>query len=117
MKGIAIQTILVLLVGMLVAGIVIFLVYSYSTSSGLSKNECMSIIFDICTTCAKTGWDDTVTPDLTRYFNCITILYGTGANTNWLRDNTHCGSGCKGGPGVQCGFKDDCPSIFTGSFT
>ena len=49
MKGIAIQTILLLLVGILVVGILVYLVYTYTTGSTLSKYECQTNVINWCT--------------------------------------------------------------------
>jgi fluoride ion exporter CrcB/FEX len=51
-KGIAIETILLLLVGILVVGIITYLVYRYSTSSSLSVTDCRGSLSTICTMCS-----------------------------------------------------------------
>jgi hypothetical protein len=59
-KGIAIQTILLLVVGILVAGVIIFLVFRTTTSSTLSSTACQSRVISWCTTCRLKGagaWD------------------------------------------------------------
>ena len=48
-KGIAIQTILLLVVGILVVGIVVYMVYRFTTGSTLSKYECQSRVVSWCT--------------------------------------------------------------------
>ncbi len=61
-KGIAIQTILLLLVGILVIGILIYLVYSYTTgSSSLSVTDCRAELTTICTVCSLREWAATAT--------------------------------------------------------
>jgi len=54
-KGIAIQTILLLVVGVLVAGIIIFLVFRTTTGSTLSATACQSRVISWCTTCRLKG--------------------------------------------------------------
>ena len=54
-KGIAIQTILLLLVGTIVAGILIYLVYSHTRSSVLTLSECRIKITDMCIRCKTSG--------------------------------------------------------------
>ena len=64
-KGIAIQTILMLLVGILVVGIIVYMVYRYFVQSPLSEQECRSRAIVWCTGCKNTnahivppaGWD------------------------------------------------------------
>ena len=50
-KGIAIETILYLLVGILVVGIVIYLVYTYVVGSPIGEQECRSMAITWCTGC------------------------------------------------------------------
>ncbi len=80
-KGIAIRTILLLLVGILIAGILIYFVYSYTTgSASLSTTDCLSKVTSWCTSCMVSNWangfntinsgDDIET--------CIDSYFGTG---------------------------------------
>ena len=63
-KGIAIRTILLILVGTIVAGVLIYLVYSFSTNPTLSRTECIPIVTDWCTRCMISDWDvDVLTTD------------------------------------------------------
>ena len=55
-KGIAIRSILLLLIGILVAVGLIYLVYRYATSSQLGMEECRAAIISWCTTCVNAGW-------------------------------------------------------------
>jgi len=50
-KGIAINTILYLLLGVLVVGVVVYLVYTYVTGAGLDVQSCRSIVQNWCTSC------------------------------------------------------------------
>jgi hypothetical protein len=50
-KGIATETILYLLVGIIVVGILIFLVYKYVLTSQLSSDQCRGLMIGWCTTC------------------------------------------------------------------
>jgi len=66
MKGIAIQTILLLLVGILVVGILVYLVYNYTRNQTLSEAECKSRINNLCMDCqirSWGSWPDTSDPD------------------------------------------------------
>jgi len=56
MKGIAIQTILMLLVGILVVGILVYMVYLYMFAPGLDMNDCRTQLVSWCTTCRTVGW-------------------------------------------------------------
>jgi len=55
-KGIAIQTILYLLVGVLVVAVVIYLVYTYVMSPVLPETQCRSLATSWCTSCKTSGW-------------------------------------------------------------
>ena len=55
-KGIAIQTILYLLIGVLVVGIVVYLVYTYVLSPVLPETQCRAIATSWCTSCNNAGW-------------------------------------------------------------
>ena len=56
MKGIAIQTILLLLVGTLVVGILVYATYKSTTGSPLSEYECRGRMITWCTGCRNVGW-------------------------------------------------------------
>jgi hypothetical protein len=51
MKGIAIQTILMLLVGILVVGIVVYMVYRYFVGAPLNEQECRASLTTWCSSC------------------------------------------------------------------
>jgi len=55
-KGIAIQTILYLLVGVLVVAVVIYLVYTYAAGPGLDQQQCRSLVQNWCTSCKIADW-------------------------------------------------------------
>jgi len=88
MKGIAIQTILLLLVGILVVGIIVYLVYSYTRSSTLSKTECLSIVTNWCTTCMVSNWNENI--------DCPQDVKDCGKmllNNDWWDNNDDCAHG------------------------
>jgi hypothetical protein len=51
-KGIATETILLLLVGIVVVGILVFLVYKYVIGAPLSQEECRGRLITWCTSCS-----------------------------------------------------------------
>jgi len=51
-KGIAISTILYLLVGVLVVGIVVYLVYTYVMNPILPETQCRALATSWCTSCS-----------------------------------------------------------------
>jgi len=55
-KGIAIQTILYLLIGVLVVGVLVYLLYSYVLSPILPETECRALATSWCTSCKTGGW-------------------------------------------------------------
>jgi len=54
-KGIAIQTILMLLVGILVVGIIVYMVYRYFVGAPLSEQECRARAITWCTGCKNSN--------------------------------------------------------------
>jgi len=81
-KGIAIETILYLLVGIIVVGIVIYLVYTYAIGAPIGEQECRSMAISWCTSCKNANGGDwtqaagpTPSTDLqacaTKYFSTI----------------------------------------------
>ena len=50
-KGIAIETILMLLMGILIVGVIVYLIYRYVTGTTLGKEQCRGIITSWCTLC------------------------------------------------------------------
>ena len=60
-KGIAINTILLLTVGIIVSGVIIYQTYrTFSGSSSLSEHECRAMMISWCTGCMNTGWTGTM---------------------------------------------------------
>jgi hypothetical protein len=59
-KGIAIQTILMLLVGILVVGIVVYMVYRYFVGAPLQMEECRARAIAYCTGCTNIDPDGAV---------------------------------------------------------
>ena len=55
-KGIAIRIIMFLLLGILVAGIIIYLLYTSATGTQLSEQNCRSRVITWCTGCNVAGW-------------------------------------------------------------
>ena len=62
MKGIAIETILLLLLGILVVGILVFLLYKYVFNRVLPLNLCASMAINWCTLCKNAYPDFTCDP-------------------------------------------------------
>ena len=82
-KGIAIQTILYLLLGIIVVGIIVYLVYTYTTGGQLNEQQCRSRIITWCTGCSVANWANgagelpsATVGDVER---CIETYFGTGA--------------------------------------
>ena len=79
-KGIAIQTILYLLLGIIVVGIIVYLVYTYTTGGQLSEQQCRSRIITWCTGCSVANWaagTGTLAAG-SDVENCIETYFGTG---------------------------------------
>ena len=81
-KGIALQTILMLLVGILVVGIIVYLVYRYMVGPGLTTEGCRQEIVNWCTTCQASNWLGSIAPTST-VSNCwANNFFDTGAPAN-----------------------------------
>lgn len=57
-KGIAIRTILYLLLGVIVVGILVYMVYTYTGGAQLDEQQCRSRVITWCTGCSVAGWAD-----------------------------------------------------------
>jgi hypothetical protein len=55
-KGIAVQTILLLLVGILTVGVIIYAVYTLTSGSTMSELQCRGLIISWCTSCSNLGY-------------------------------------------------------------
>lgn len=58
-KGIAIQTILYLLIGVLVVGVIVYLVYTYVMNPVLPETQCRVLGTSWCTSCMTGNWSST----------------------------------------------------------
>ena len=77
-KGIAIQTILMLTIGVIVVGILAYMVYSYTSGSALSVNECRAKLIDVCTRCMVAGClSSTPTYNPCAYIDFSSEVYST----------------------------------------
>ena len=100
-KGIAIQTILMLLVGILVVGIVVYMVYRYMFAPGLGQNECRAQLVSWCTTCKTAGWSGGFgLSDALR--TCTNTFFGS----NWAS-----GDLCNQHNGATCTALNLCPNV------
>jgi len=90
-KGIATQTILLMLVGIIVVGIIIFIVYRMLTGPSLTEGECRARMITACMFCKNAGWDSTdgVPSDLTNKNGCAK----PGGIFEYWADNTQCNKG------------------------
>lgn len=79
-KGIAINTILYLLLGILVVGILVYLVYTYTTSPGLDINNCRSIVTNWCNSCMIAGWPAGFSQKTStdKEYKCISSYFSAG---------------------------------------
>ena len=79
-KGIAVNTILYLLLGVLVVGIVIYLVYTYALGPGMSIQDCRSRVQNWCNSCKIAGWAAGFGAKLpaSSEYTCIKTHFATG---------------------------------------
>jgi hypothetical protein len=115
-KGIAIQTILMLLVGILVVGIVVYMVYRYMFSPQLGINECRARLVTWCTTCATAGWKGglelgtDVANCASQYF-AYTIVSGVDCSDQIGNNAATCSSG------LNCPNTTICRAVGAGTTT
>jgi hypothetical protein len=102
-KGIAIQTILMLLVGILVVGIVVYMVYRYMFSPGMGIQECRGRVVSWCTSCAAVSWRGgiTLSPDVA---GCASQYFGYTV-VNGIECNDHIGNNA-----ATCNAATNCPN-------
>ena len=55
-KGIAVRTILLLVVGVLAVGILVYLIYEISSTRAFTVSECRSELTNICNFCMNLEW-------------------------------------------------------------
>jgi len=100
-KGIAIQTMLLLLIGILVTVGLIYLVYRYATSSQLGMEECRASIVSWCTTCMNAGWrSGPIRPTIV--YDCGDPSKGGYPEFSTFRDGDN--GSCDGGTRYDCGL-------------
>jgi hypothetical protein len=111
-KGIATETTILILIGILVIAIMAYLIYKAATAKALSMYECKSKLMDICRMCKNTNWDASynLTGGSNDMFNTIiTPCSKYGEFFYWV-DNKCCGNDpplC-----AQCGcMENDCTSL------
>ena len=98
-KGIAIQTILMLLVGMLVVGIIVYMVYRYFVGAPLGEQECRARITSWCSQCKIMDFASNGVPMTQSLAECVVKYFGDAA---W--DNANCD-----GAGHYCDCNDRDP--------
>jgi len=93
-KGIAITTILTLVVGIVVVGIIIYLVYTYVLTPVIPENECRALAVSWCTQCGM-NWTTTIKAS-TNLQNCASTYFSSGApSSNWQCNNANSKTWCK----------------------
>jgi hypothetical protein len=90
-KGIAITTILALLVGIVVVGIIVFLAYSYVPSPVLSEQDCRARLISWCTSCSVAGWKD-VNSMNDELKDCVETYFYTGTLTGEIKCDSNIGT-------------------------
>ena len=93
-KGIAIRTILYLLVGILVVGIVVYLVYTYVIGAPIDEQRCRSMAITWCTNCKNANGGDWtldvgVVPSLDLQ-SCATDYFGAIPGNTCQNSNNWC---------------------------
>ncbi len=84
MKGIAIRTILLILIGVIVLGVFAYLIYKASRTKTLSVFECKAKLIDICRICKNVNWSedyDIPSDIITECSKYPEFFYWTGKDT------------------------------------
>ncbi len=90
-KGIAIDTILLLLVGIIVVGIMVYLVFKFATGPGFSVQECKTKMTQYCTICANVGWTGiTTSQDIKDCAGKYPELSAWNSNTDCVNSKDDC---------------------------
>jgi hypothetical protein len=100
-KGIAVDTILMLLVGIVVVGLIIFLVYKFLLGPHLNEQECRASLINWCNDCKLVnGWNDATAgfypgPKVGGTDGCAKTYFGitideTGANAKCKGHKSEC---------------------------
>lgn len=127
-KGIAITTILILTVGILVSGLIVYQVYRTTTDSPLSQYECRARMVSWCTLCGNMGWsggsmDSELSECASKYWgtrpaDCNAEVYCSGFIPTWSgggggggATTTTAGMTCKGAGGT-CRTQKDCEEYY-----
>jgi len=88
-KGIAIETILYLLVGIIVVGIVIYLVYTYAIGAPIGEQECRGMAISWCTSCKNVAWTGGVNaPDTLQ--KCVSDYFSPPSGAGWQSTSPYC---------------------------
>ena len=108
-KGIAIQTILMLLVGILVVGIKVYMVYRYMFAPGLTQNDCRAQLISWCTTCKTVGWNGGFGLS-EAVAKCTNTYFGSGWTSG---DKCHqkASINCVMGAAPNCANMTICPAV------
>jgi len=86
-KGIATQTILLMLIGIIVVGILIYIVYRIVTTQSLSEEQCRARWINQCMMCKNINWQNTGGPPSSLLTDCAKGIFA-----GW-NDNTNCQAG------------------------
>ncbi len=97
-KAIAINTILLLVVGMIVVGVMVYLVYTFTSGPTMSVQQCKAKMIQYCTLCANTNCGDIPTPS-----ELNTACANYPELSNWGNNNN-----CQVGTGNT---PDDCEAL------
>jgi len=91
-KGIAINTILYLLIGVLVVGVIVYLIYSYVMNPVLPETQCRTLATSWCTSCKTAGW--AAGPTASSELQTCGAKYWTTFPANCAAAQTFCSQCC-----------------------
>jgi len=95
-KGIAIHTILLLVVGLIAVGVIAYVVYTSFTGSTLGREECRARLISYCTSCQVAGWTG-AGPSLDDLADeCCNKYFGSGFGPTYNCDESKVIDLCRG---------------------
>ena len=97
-KGVAVQTIIMVLLGVVVLLFIGYWLVRTFSSPGLGQEECKTMLMDWCRTCGIKGWDSSAYAVPTALTSCLG-RYATALNVN---ANTIQAGLCSGAASNEC---------------
>jgi len=113
-KGIATETTILILIGILVIAIMAYLIYKAATTKTLSMYQCKAKLMDVCRMCKNTNWNEDYDLDQgpSNMFDTVITPCSTYSEFFYWHDNHCCGETITPPDAKNCGLmKTDCNHV------